>query len=479
MVALRSAALSLLGVTASFLLTPAHSQTTLSLHGSGTTNPSKCFWHIMAKIEEQLKIRGRLTYRAVGSGAGIQEFLGKDINGTNTLQAYNDFGSGDIPIDSQDRQDWFDAGIEFVQLPFVLSAVGFFHSIPGVPSGEGGLNMTACLLARVFSTDITTWDHPDILYLNPGLNVEKNYKIFVGRRVLGSSSTYSITNYLYAQCPQTDDNPKGWPADQVGSTVDWDESTNACDGSGPMTDCIVENEGAIGYIDVAHAHEEGLNEIKLRNGDGNFLTSKEAGVEGIQEAAKDLSDAPDSADGDFSNVAFYNKPGRNTWPISLVSYIYVRKNLGHMENPASRQLLKAFAKTLFDPEYIGLCERYGLIPVPDDLRDLSLNGLEMIQMDDENNAHEFSFETVDTLPGTGQGDYVISARRENFALYESDRLADDVQEMKETINLLQLELAAMRASVAESGSSGAMGMMKTSGTVVGLGAIVAVLLLGF
>lgn len=146
--------------------------------------------------------------------------------------------------------------------------------------------------------------HQDI---NPGLNVEENYKIFVGRRVLGSSSTYSITNYLYAQCPQTDDNPKGWPADQVGSTVDWDESTNACDGSGPMTDCIVENEGAIGYIDVAHAHEEGLNEIKLRNGDGNFLTSKEAGVEGIQEAAKDLSDAPDSADGDFSNVAFYNK----------------------------------------------------------------------------------------------------------------------------------------------------------------------------
>jgi ABC-type phosphate transport system substrate-binding protein len=45
-------------------------------------------------------------------------------------------------------------------LPFVLSAVSFFHSIPGVPNGAGGLNMTACLLSRVFSGDIKTWDHP-------------------------------------------------------------------------------------------------------------------------------------------------------------------------------------------------------------------------------------------------------------------------------------------------------------------------------
>ncbi len=177
-------------------------------------------------------------------------------------------------------------------------------------------------------------------------------------------------------------------------------------------------------------------------------------------------------------LLFPVQPGPNTWPIALVSYIYIRKNLGHMENPACRQLLKAFAKTLFDPEYIGLCDRYGLIPVPDELRDLSLSGLDMIEMDDENNAHEFTFETVDTLPGTGQGDYVISARRENFALYESDRLADDVEEMKETINLLQLELAAMRASVAESGSSGAMSMTKTSGSILGLGLIIAAFLVG-
>ena len=283
------------------------------LSGSGTTNPSKCFWHVLAELQSQIKRPTHLTYRAVGSGTGIKEFLGKDIdiNGTitTTNEAYNDFGAGDIPISTEDKEAWNAKGIEFLQLPFVLSSVSFFHSIPGVPTGDNGLNMTACLLSRVFNRDITTWDHPDILDINPGLSVADDYPIFVGRRVLGSSSTYSITHYLYAQCPKNDKEPKGWPKEKTASKIEWHEDTNPCDGSGPMTDCIVENPGAIGYIDSAHGHEAMLNEIRLKNYDGTFLTSVEAGVEGIQRAAQDTSqDAgiPAKADGDFSEVAYYN-----------------------------------------------------------------------------------------------------------------------------------------------------------------------------
>lgn len=73
-----------------------------------------------------------------------------------------------------------------------------------------------------------------------------------------------------------------------------------------MANCLQDNEGAIGYIDAAHGHEALLTEIRLSNADGRFLTSKDAGDEGVQQAAVDLSDVPDSADGDFSEVAFYN-----------------------------------------------------------------------------------------------------------------------------------------------------------------------------
>ncbi|KAL7529171.1 hypothetical protein ACHAXR_004982 [Thalassiosira sp. AJA248-18] len=449
----------------------------LGLYGSGTTNPSKCFWHIMAKFEEQIKIPAKLSYRAVGSGTGIKEFLGKGIlvDGveTDTDIAYNDFGAGDIPISSADREAWLAKGIEFVQLPFVLSAVSFFHNIPGVPSGEGGLNMTACLLARIFDGDIKTWDHPDILAENEGLNVAADYPIFVGRRELGSSSTYSITHYLNAQCPQNESNPKGWPADKTASKIVWDDSTVACDGSGPMTTCIRENEGAIGYIDASHGHEALLNEIKLKNGDGRFLTSKESGIEGIQAAAVDLSEVPDQADGDFSNVAYYNEPGPNTWPISLVSYIYIRKNLSHITNPARRTLLKAFATALFDPDYIGLCDRYGHIPVPPVVRDISLAGLDMLQLE-AGDEYNWIFEKS-TMPGYGQGDYVISQKRKNFVLYEADSLADDLDPVIKDVRALKLELASMKSQGIM--SSGAADIFKP--LVLGLGALVGTVMIGF
>ena len=75
------------------------------------------------------------------------------------------------------------------------------------------------------------------------------------------------------------------------------------------------------------------------------------------------------------------QPGANTWPITLVSYVYIRKDLSFIKNPARRTLLNAFATSLFDPDYIGLCERYGLVPVPTELRELSLVGLDMLELD--------------------------------------------------------------------------------------------------
>eukprot|EP00585_Thalassiosira_rotula_P012007 CAMPEP_0196133156 /NCGR_PEP_ID=MMETSP0910-20130528/2492_1 /TAXON_ID=49265 /ORGANISM="Thalassiosira rotula, Strain GSO102" /LENGTH=476 /DNA_ID=CAMNT_0041392851 /DNA_START=76 /DNA_END=1506 /DNA_ORIENTATION=+ len=451
-------ATSLLGTTLFGALAAnvlADEENPIIISGSGTTNPSKCFWHIMAKLEEQIKIPVRMTYRAVGSGTGQKEFLGKgiDIDGTitDTEIAYNDFGSGDIPISAADKEKWNNNGIEFAQLPFVLSAVSFFHNIPGVPNGEMGLNMTACLLARVFSADITEWDHPDIKEINPGLNVEENYPIYVGRRDLGSSSTYSITHYLHAQCPESPDEPKGWPEDKAASKIEWDPTTNACDGSGPMTTCIRENEGAIGYIDAAHGHEADLKEIKLKNGDGFFLTSKEAGIDGVQAAAADLSTVPSTAFGDFTNVAYYNMKGPKTWPISLVSYVYIRKDLSHITNPVSRTLLKAFATALFDPDYIGLCERYGHIPVPAEVKDISMAGIAELNWDATED-QEWTFEKK-TSPGWGQGDYVISKKRKSFGLYEADRLADDMQPLMEDLADLKAEMAVLKGIGLSSGSA--------------------------
>ncbi len=160
------------------------------------------------------------------------------------------------------------------------------------------------------------------------------------------------------------------------------------------------------------------------------------------------------------------QPGANTWPITLVSYVYIRKDLSFINNPARRTLLKAFATALFDPDYIGLCERYGIVPAPLELKQLSIVGLEMLQLD-ASASDDWSFEK-DTMPGFGQGDYVISSRRQNFGLYEADRLADDLAPLIEEVRQLKVELASLKPTTANSASGMAPGKSAAAALVTGL-----------
>jgi hypothetical protein len=153
-----------------------------------------------------------------------------------------------------------------------------------------------------------------------------------------------------------------------------------------------------------------------------------------------------------------------------VSYVYIRKDLSFIRNPARRTLLKAFASSLFDPDYIGLCERYGLVPVPDKLRELSLVGLDMLELD-ASASDEWTFER-DTVPGAGQGDRVISGRRQGFALYEADRLADDLAPLIEDLRQLKLEVASLKAASVALSSAGAVAPGKTAASALVAGLLV-------
>ena len=148
-------------------VTSSATATTIEMHGSGTTNPSKFFWKVMDVLEERARTPVRMTYRAVGSGTGQTEFK-EDVS---------DFGSGDIPLNRDDHTSF---GGNVVQVPFQLGAVSFFHNVPADDLGVGGrLNLTACALAKIFKRTITTWDHADIAAENPNLSVPSNQPITI------------------------------------------------------------------------------------------------------------------------------------------------------------------------------------------------------------------------------------------------------------------------------------------------------------
>lgn len=189
----------------------------------------------MDLMQTQTKLPTKMTYRGVGSTTGQAEFVG------NVTLPDNDFASGDIPISAEDY-DLFPAG-SIIHLPIVLGAISFFHS---VPTGESKLNLTPCVLAKIFKREITEWTDAEITEINPDLSLPGGLPISVAHRVLGSSSTASITQYLNAACPGE------WPDTLVGSTIDWPEDTRGCEGSGGMTDCIRDVPGTIGYIGMLH-----------------------------------------------------------------------------------------------------------------------------------------------------------------------------------------------------------------------------------
>ena len=94
-----------------------------------------------------------------------------------------------------------------------------------------------------------------------------------------------------------------------------------------------------------------------------------------------------------------------------------------IDAPQERTLLKAFLQSLYDPDTISQCNQFGFVPVPADVRNTSLNGIDMLDMGE--NSTEWTFET-DTMMGIGQGDYVISKKRRAYDEVQITDLEDEV-----------------------------------------------------
>jgi len=411
-------------------LSLAQGQSVIGLHGSGTTNPSKCIWHIMDQFMNSVKEPVKMTYRAIGSSGGQAEFIG------DGMTSDNHFGAGDIPFDAEDFAAFPQGSV--VHFPFVLGAISFFHS---VPVENGALELNSCLLAKIFNRDITDWTDPAILDVNPGLDLPSPYPIHVARRVQGSSSTASITQYLHDTCSEE------WPENLVDKEIIWHSDTKGCEGSGGMTNCIRETPGTIGYIDSGHGHSEGLTEIELRNADDVYISSKESNERDGIMAATDNAGLPDELTGSFADVQLLNQPGTYTWPIVALSYIYIKKDLTFIQDPAAQTLLQAFLKALYSDDYIPECEEeFGFVRISGDLRQKALDTIDELVVSD--GAPQWIFEK-DTQKRVGQQDYVISSKRASYSEVEQDGLVASVESLMDEIKALKEKNAELEVEVVE------------------------------
>lgn len=394
------------------------------LDGSGTTNPSKFFWEVISLFEARAKPPVKMTYRAVGSSTGQYEFTGYEDNWT----AFSDFGSGDIPLTEYAWSTLREEGREVVHFPFVLGAMSFFHNIPDLPvSGVMALNMTACLLAKIFNRDITTWDDSEILAINPSLSVPSGQEIYVYHRVYGSSTTHGITTYLNSACPSE------WPASQVGASVDWANGTYEAQGSSKMAAYLASVEYSIGYIDSGHGHDDELKEIELQNAAGLFQSSLEAAERGgiALAASQGLANGvvPTDPTASFANVSLHNMPGNVTWPIVALSYIYADVN--QTEAGYTGALLKAFMEYIVSDDGQDLVEDYNFVSIPSAIMDVAEKAINRLLIND--NVTQWTFEES-TAKGSGQEDYVISEKRRAWFEYAISSNEDDISDLQDDLD---------------------------------------------
>lgn len=134
-----------------------------------------------------------------------------------------------------------------------------------------------------------------------------------------------------------------------------------------------------------------------------------------------------------------------------MTYIYVRKDLTFIEDPASQSLLKAFLTAVYSDEYITQCEeQFGFVRVGGELRQMALDSINALVTDPT--APEWIFET-DTIKRIGQGDYVISQKRQSYSEIEQEKIMETIGKLSDKIDAVQAMGVAPIASATSNGVS--------------------------
>ncbi|HES76646.1 MAG TPA: phosphate ABC transporter substrate-binding protein PstS, partial [bacterium] len=253
-----------------------------TISGAGATFP----YPIYSKWAEAYnKATGvKLNYQSIGSGGGVKQITAKTV----------DFGASDDALKPEKLEE-----LGMAQFPAVLGSVVPVVNISGIAANA--MKLDQATLADIYLGNITKWNDPKIVALNPGLAIPEKL-VTVVRRSDGSGSTAMFTNYLAKISPT-------WK-EKVGEgkAVNWPVGMGGKGNEG-VASYVKQIDGAIGYVEYAYAKQNKLATVQLKNAAGQFVTV----------SADSTAAAAASADWK-SSKDFYlwltDAPGATSWPIA-------------------------------------------------------------------------------------------------------------------------------------------------------------------
>ncbi|QGV76912.1 phosphate ABC transporter substrate-binding protein PstS [Streptomyces ficellus] len=309
------------------------------LAASGSSAQQNAMKHWMREYQKACP-GVEIRYVPIGSGGGVAQFL----RGATVL------GGTDSPLKADEVELSRDAcrGGRAIDLPMVGGPIAIGYNLSGVDD----LVLDAPTLARIFDSEITRWDAPEIRRLNPGAALPA-LPIAAVHRSDESGTTQNLNAYLAGAAPEQWPYPKdkAWQA----------KGGQSASGSGGVASQVQGNDGAIGYVELSFARAKGLSTVRLDTG------APEPVAVSARTASAGIATA--HADGTGKDMALtfdYRTRASGAYPIVLVTYEIVCDS---GNPPEVLPALKSFLTYTASPRGQKDLARIHYAPLPDEVAD--------------------------------------------------------------------------------------------------------------
>ncbi len=291
-----------------------------------------------------------LSYNPTGSGAGVQQFLAKQV----------DFAGSDSSLakDQVDPATQRCGGNPAWNLPLVFGPVALAYNVPGADK----LVLNADVIAKIFTGAITTWNDPAIAALNNGASLPDT-KITPIYRSDSSGTTDNFQKYLTTAAPQS------WTKG-AGKEFQGGAGEGAQKSAG-VVQAVQATPGAIGYVEKGFAAQANLPVAQIDNGSGAVELTDESAGKAIA-GAKFASEGNDLA---LDLDSLYGTKEAGAYPLMLATYEIVCSK-GYDADTAAA--VKSFLNVAANQGQAGL-PAAGYVPLPDSFKQRLLQSVNAIQ----------------------------------------------------------------------------------------------------
>ena len=309
----------------------------ITINGAGATFPfplySKWFYDY-AFVDSSVKF----NYQSIGSGGGIKQITAKTV----------DFGASDAILNA----DQFTAAPGIQMFPTVAGAEAIVVNLKG-PDGKpltSAINFPYTAIADIYLGKITKWNDPALTAANPDVALPDK-DIIVVHRSDGSGTTYIFTDFLSKASPEWKDKVGN------GTSVQWPVGLGGKGNEG-VYGTVSQNEGAIGYVELAYALQNKAVINLVQNKSNQFVAPS---AESTQAAMNDFG----TSLGDKLAISIVDAPGAQSYPIA--GYTYLLLYMDQQDCAKARKLVQ-FVNWAYGADGTKDATDLAYVPLPDAIK---------------------------------------------------------------------------------------------------------------